>query len=109
LDMEEIKPARAFDTICDLADKFNFKKPTDKHFFEGIVNGDLFGYIPFNFYANKKNVNKSDIEIYKDESSVYILISSDQYVEFYKQSKEYINFTKEFFDYPLKYDNLGIF
>ncbi|HHO0734007.1 TPA: DUF2972 domain-containing protein, partial [Campylobacter jejuni] len=109
LDMEEIKPARAFDTMCVLADKFNFEKPTDKHFFEGIVNGDLFGYIPFNFYANKKNVNKSDIEIYKDESSVYILISSDQYVEFYKQSKEYINFTKEFFDYPLKYDNLGIF
>ncbi|MFY0746335.1 DUF2972 domain-containing protein, partial [Campylobacter sp. LH-2024] len=30
-------------------------------------------------------------------------------IEFYKQSKEYINFTKEFFDHPLKYENLGIF
>ncbi|MFB1639905.1 DUF2972 domain-containing protein, partial [Campylobacter sp. MRC_CM3] len=109
LDMEEIKPARAFDTMCDLADKFNFKKPTDKHFFEGIINGDLIGFIPLNFYANKKNIIKNDDVVYKDESSIYILISSFNHVEYYKQSKEYINFTKEFFDHPLKYENLGIF
>ncbi|EAH5242566.1 DUF2972 domain-containing protein, partial [Campylobacter jejuni] len=29
IDMEEIKPAKAFDTMCDLANKFGFKKPTD--------------------------------------------------------------------------------
>ncbi|WP_337201406.1 DUF2972 domain-containing protein, partial [Campylobacter sp. W0014] len=109
LDMEEIKPARAFDTMCDLADKFNFEKPTDKHFFEGIMNGDLMLFIPLNFYASKKNIIKNDDVVYKDESSIYILISSDNFVEYYKQSKEYINFTKEFFDHPLKYENLGIF
>ncbi|EAL3707992.1 DUF2972 domain-containing protein, partial [Campylobacter jejuni] len=41
IDMEEIKPAKAFDTMCDLANKFGFKKPTDKKFFEGVMNGDL--------------------------------------------------------------------
>ncbi|MCW1580076.1 DUF2972 domain-containing protein, partial [Campylobacter jejuni] len=30
IDMEEIKPAKAFDTMCVLADKFGFKRPVDK-------------------------------------------------------------------------------
>ncbi|MBZ7970802.1 DUF2972 domain-containing protein, partial [Campylobacter sp. RM3125] len=109
LDMEEIKPARAFDTMCVLADKFNFEKPTDKLFFKGIMNGDLMLFIPLNFYASKKNIIKNDDVVYKDKSSIYILISSNNLIEFYKQSKEYINFNKEFFDHPLKYENLGIF
>lgn len=47
--------------------------------------------------------------IYKDNDSIHLQITSTNLVEFYKQSKEYINFTQEFFDKPLKYENLGIF
>ncbi|EAK7070646.1 DUF2972 domain-containing protein, partial [Campylobacter jejuni] len=56
IDMEEIKPAKAFDTMCDLANKFGFKKPTDKKFFEGVMNGDLAGFIPINLFIDKKNL-----------------------------------------------------
>ncbi|HDV7400369.1 TPA: DUF2972 domain-containing protein, partial [Campylobacter jejuni] len=45
----------------------------------------------------------------KDNDSIHLQITSTNLIEFYKQSKEYINFTKEFFDKPLKYENLGIF
>ncbi|MGH2327874.1 DUF2972 domain-containing protein, partial [Campylobacter taeniopygiae] len=117
LDMEEIKPARAFDTMCDLADKFNFEKPTDKHFFEGIMNGDFLGILPFTLYVHPKDVNNiysltnsyENLSSLKENGGIYLQITSSNLIEFYKQSKEYINFTKEFFDYPLKYENLGIF
>ncbi|EEA8057861.1 DUF2972 domain-containing protein, partial [Campylobacter jejuni] len=109
IDMEEIKPAKAFDTMCDLANKFGFKKPTDKKFFEGVMNGDLAGFIPINLFIDKKNLIYNNKVIYKDNDSIHLQITSTNLVEFYKQSKEYINFTKEFFDKPLKYENLGIF
>ncbi len=109
IDMEEIKPAKAFDTMCDLADKFGFKKPTDKKFFEGVMNGDLAGFIPINLFINKKNLIYNNKVVYKDSDSIHLQVTSTNLVEFYKQSKEYINFTKEFFDRPLKYENLGIF
>ncbi|ELE4432985.1 DUF2972 domain-containing protein, partial [Campylobacter jejuni] len=109
IDMEEIKPAKAFDTMCDLANKFGFKKPTDKKFFEGVMNGDLAGFIPINLFIDKKNLIYNNKVIYKDNDSIHLQITSTNLIEFYKQSKEYINFTKEFFDKPLKYENLGIF
>ncbi|ELK0973527.1 DUF2972 domain-containing protein, partial [Campylobacter jejuni] len=109
IDMEEIKPAKAFDTMCDLANKFGFKKPTDKKFFEGIMNGDLAGFIPINLFIDKKNLIYNNKVIYKDNDGIHLQITSTNLIEFYKQSKEYINFTKEFFDKPLKYENLGIF
>ncbi|ECO1974016.1 DUF2972 domain-containing protein, partial [Campylobacter jejuni] len=109
IDMEEIKPTKAFDTMCDLADKFGFKKPTDKKFFEGVMNGDLAGFIPINLFIDKKNLIYNNKVIYKDNDSIHLQITSTNLVEFYKQSKEYINFTQEFFDKPLKYENLGIF
>ncbi|EAK4034095.1 DUF2972 domain-containing protein, partial [Campylobacter jejuni] len=109
IDMEEIKPAKAFDAMCDLANKFGFKKPTDKKFFEGVMNGDLVGFIPINLFIDKKNLIYNNKVIYKDNDSIHLQITSTNLIEFYKQSKEYINFTKEFFDKPLKYENLGIF
>ncbi|HED5019720.1 TPA: DUF2972 domain-containing protein [Campylobacter jejuni] len=109
IDMEEIKPAKAFDTMCDLANKFGFKKPTDKKFFEGVMNGDLAGFIPINLFIDKKNLIYNNKVIYKDNDGIHLQITSTNLIEFYKQSKEYINFTKEFFDKPLKYENLGIF
>ncbi|RTI97592.1 DUF2972 domain-containing protein, partial [Campylobacter jejuni] len=93
LDMEEIKPARAFDTICDLADKFNFKKPVDEANFNHIVFDDTIGYFPMRLHVE----------------NMIIVITTSFRIRQTGQSKEYINFTKEFFDYPLKYDNLGIF
>ncbi|MCC8300005.1 DUF2972 domain-containing protein, partial [Campylobacter sp. VicNov18] len=109
IDMQDIKPTKAFDTICTLANKFGFEKPTDRHFFQGIMNGDLSGFVPLNLYVNMKNVIQDIDTTYKDESSIHILISSSNLIEFYKQSKEYLNFTQDFFDQPLKYENLGIF
>ncbi|OEW41321.1 capsular biosynthesis protein, partial [Campylobacter sp. BCW_6464] len=109
IDMEEIKPAKAFDTMCDLANKFGFKKPMDKKFFKGVMNGDLAGFIPINLFIDKKNLIYNNKVIYKDNDSIHLQITSINLIEFYKQSKEYINFTKEFFDKPLKYENLGIF
>nr|WP_234763125.1 DUF2972 domain-containing protein [Campylobacter jejuni] len=89
IDMEEIKPAKAFDTMCDLANKFGFKKPTDKKFFEGVMNGDF----PMRLHVE----------------DMIIIITTLLRAKQMRQSKEYINFTKEFFDKPLKYENLGIF
>ncbi|MBZ7940537.1 DUF2972 domain-containing protein [Campylobacter molothri] len=117
LDMEEIKPARAFDTMCDLADKFNFEKPTDKLFFKGIMNGNFLGILPFTLYVHPKDINNiysltnsyENLFSLKNDGGIYLQITSSNLIEFYKQSKEYINFTKEFFDHPLKYENLGIF
>ncbi len=117
IDMEEIKPAKAFDTMCDLANKFGFKKPTDKKFFEGVMNGDFLGILPFTLYIHSKDIDNvyslmksyENLSSLKDNDSIHLQITSTNLVEFYKQSKEYINFTKEFFDKPLKYENLGIF
>ncbi|TXE78381.1 DUF2972 domain-containing protein, partial [Campylobacter peloridis] len=108
IDMEEIKPEKAFDTMCVLANKFGFSKPTDEGFFKGIMNGDLFGFIPINFFANEKNLKCSDTTVYKN-NSIHLQITSTNLIEFYGQSKEYINIISDFFDKPLKYDNLGIF
>ncbi|EOV9163945.1 DUF2972 domain-containing protein, partial [Campylobacter jejuni] len=115
--MEEIKPAKAFDTMCDLANKFGFKKPTDKKFFEGVMNGDFLGILPFTLYIHSKDIDNvyslmksyENLSSLKDNDGIHLQITSTNLVEFYKQSKEYINFTKEFFDKPLKYENLGIF
>ncbi|ELR4565173.1 DUF2972 domain-containing protein, partial [Campylobacter jejuni] len=117
IDMEEIKPAKAFDTMCDLANKFGFKKPTDKKFFEGVMNGDFLGILPFTLYIHSKDIDNvyslmksyENLSSLKDNDGIHLQITSTNLVEFYKQSKEYINFTKEFFDKPLKYENLGIF
>ncbi len=109
IDMEEIKPEKAFDTMRNLANKFGFKKPTDKKFFEGVMNGDLVGFIPIYLFVNKKNLTYNNKVVYKDNNSIRIQITSSNLIEFNKQSQEYINFTKEFFDKPLKYENLGIF
>ncbi|EJE1255158.1 DUF2972 domain-containing protein [Campylobacter jejuni] len=117
IDMEEIKPAKAFDTMCDLANKFGFKKPTDKKFFEGVMNGDFLGILPFTLYIHSKDIDNvyslmksyENLSSLKDNDSIHLQITSTNLIEFYKQSKEYINFTKEFFDKPLKYENLGIF
>ncbi|TEY09671.1 DUF2972 domain-containing protein [Campylobacter sp. US18a] len=117
IDMEEIKPAKAFDTMCNLADKFGFKKPTDKKFFEGIMNGDFLGILPFTLYVHPKDVNNvyslmeshENLSSLKENNGIRLQITSTNLVEFYKQSKEYVNFTKEFFDKSLKYENLGIF
>ncbi|EDP3947397.1 DUF2972 domain-containing protein, partial [Campylobacter jejuni] len=117
IDMEEIKPAKAFDTMCDLANKFGFKKPTDKKFFEGVMNGDFLGILPFTLYIHSKDIDNvyslmksyENLSSLKDNDGIHLQITSTNLIEFYKQSKEYINFTKEFFDKPLKYENLGIF
>ncbi|OEW07771.1 capsular biosynthesis protein, partial [Campylobacter sp. BCW_6871] len=117
IDMEEIKPAKAFDTMCVLADKFGFKKPTDKKFFEGVMNGDFLGILPFTLYIHSKDIDNvyslmksyENLSSLKDNNGIHLQITSTNLIEFYKQSKEYINFTKEFFDKPLKYENLGIF
>ncbi|HDZ4937009.1 TPA: DUF2972 domain-containing protein, partial [Campylobacter jejuni] len=117
IDMEEIKPTKAFDTMCVLADKFGFKKPTDKKFFEGVMNGDFLGILPFTLYIHSKDIDNvyslmksyENLSSLKDNNGIHLQITSTNLIEFYKQSKEYINFTKEFFDKPLKYENLGIF
>ncbi|RTJ57632.1 DUF2972 domain-containing protein [Campylobacter jejuni] len=117
IDMEEIKPTKAFDTMCVLADKFGFKKPIDKKFFEGVMNGDFLGILPFTLYIHSKDIDNvyslmksyENLSSLKDNNGIHLQITSTNLIEFYKQSKEYINFTKEFFDKPLKYENLGIF
>ncbi|ECK2600363.1 DUF2972 domain-containing protein [Campylobacter jejuni] len=93
IDMEEIKPAKAFDTMCVLADKFGFKRPVDKINFSHIVFDDTIGYFPMRLHVE----------------DVIIIITTLLRAKQMRQSKEYINFTKEFFDKPLKYENLGIF
>nr|WP_232087565.1 DUF2972 domain-containing protein [Campylobacter sp. 2014D-0216] len=108
IDMEEIKPEKAFDTMCVLANKFGFSKPTDESFFKGVMNGDLTGFIPINFFANEKNLDCNDVFVYKN-NSIHLQITSTNLIEFYGKSKEYINIVSDFFDKPLKYDNLGIF
>ncbi|HEC1885144.1 TPA: DUF2972 domain-containing protein, partial [Campylobacter jejuni] len=50
IDMEEIKPTKAFDTMCYLADKFSFKKPIDKDNFSHIVFDDTVGYFPMRLH-----------------------------------------------------------
>ncbi|OEY46180.1 capsular biosynthesis protein, partial [Campylobacter jejuni] len=93
IDMEEIKPAKAFDTMCVLADKFGFKRPVDKINFSHIVFDDTIGYFPMRLHVE----------------DMIIIITTLLRAKQMRQSKEYINFTKEFFDKPLKYENLGIF
>ncbi|EOJ1199542.1 DUF2972 domain-containing protein, partial [Campylobacter jejuni] len=93
IDMEEIKPAKAFDTMCILADKFGFKRPVDKINFSHIVFDDTIGYFPMRLHVE----------------DMIIIITTLLRAKQMRQSKEYINFTKEFFDKPLKYENLGIF
>ncbi|EAH5203909.1 DUF2972 domain-containing protein [Campylobacter jejuni] len=93
IDMEEIKPAKAFDTMCVLADKFGFKRPVDKINFSHIVFDDTIGYFPMRLHVE----------------DMIIIITTLLKAKQMRQSKEYINFTKEFFDKPLKYENLGIF
>ncbi|EAH4946439.1 DUF2972 domain-containing protein [Campylobacter jejuni] len=93
IDMEEIKPTKAFDTMCVLADKFGFKRPVDKINFNHIVFDDTIGYFPMRLHVE----------------DMIIIITTLLRVKQMRQSKEYINFTKEFFDKPLKYENLGIF
>ncbi|EAK5168533.1 DUF2972 domain-containing protein [Campylobacter jejuni] len=93
IDMEEIKPAKAFDTMCVLADKFGFKRPVDKMNFSHIVFDDTIGYFPMRLHVE----------------DMIIIITTLLRAKQMRQSKEYINFTKEFFDKPLKYENLGIF
>ncbi|EAL1911703.1 DUF2972 domain-containing protein, partial [Campylobacter jejuni] len=51
IDMEEIKPAKAFDTMCVLADKFGFKRPVDKINFSHIVFDDTIGYFPMRLHV----------------------------------------------------------
>ncbi|MCV3549395.1 DUF2972 domain-containing protein [Campylobacter sp. CNRCH_2013_0671h] len=108
IDMEEIKPEKAFDTMCALANKFGFNKPIDESFFKGVMNGDLTGFIPINFFANEENLDCNDVFVYKN-NSIHLQITSTNLIKFYGKSKEYINIISDFFDKPLKYDNLGIF
>ncbi|AJC90230.1 capsular polysaccharide biosynthesis protein, putative glycosyltransferase (DUF2972 domain) [Campylobacter subantarcticus LMG 24377] len=107
IDMEEIKPEKAFDTMCALANKFGFSKPTDESFFKGVMNGDLLGVIPFTLCVYSIDLNGS-CAIGKN-NSIHLQITSTNLIEFYGKSKEYINIVSDFFDKPLKYDNLGIF
>ncbi|HGK7352928.1 TPA: DUF2972 domain-containing protein, partial [Campylobacter jejuni] len=51
IDMEEIKPTKAFDTMCVLADKFGFKRPVDKINFNHIVFDDTIGYFPMRLHV----------------------------------------------------------
>ncbi|HEC1885142.1 TPA: DUF2972 domain-containing protein, partial [Campylobacter jejuni] len=91
IDMEEIKPTKAFDTMCYLANKFGFKKPTDKKFFEGIMNGDFLGILPFTLYAHSRDVNNvySLMESYenltslKENNGTHLQITSSNLIEFY--------------------------
>ncbi|HGG0464556.1 TPA: DUF2972 domain-containing protein, partial [Campylobacter jejuni] len=91
IDMEEIKPAKAFDTMCDLANKFGFKKPTDKKFFEGVMNGDFLGILPFTLYIHSKDIDNvyslmksyENLSSLKDNDGIHLQITSTNLVEFY--------------------------
>ncbi|MPB99260.1 DUF2972 domain-containing protein, partial [Campylobacter subantarcticus] len=93
IDMEEIKPEKAFDTMCALANKFGFSEPTDKKKFSCTVFDDTIGYFPMRLHIG----------------SIIIIINTEFRAKQIQQSKEYINIVSDFFDKPLKYDNLGIF
>ncbi|EAI7982062.1 DUF2972 domain-containing protein, partial [Campylobacter coli] len=88
IDMEEIKPAKAFDTMCDLANKFGFKKPTDKKFFEGVMNGDFLGILPFTLYIHSKDIDNvyslmksyENLSSLKDNDGIHLQITSTNLV-----------------------------
>ncbi|TXE80500.1 DUF2972 domain-containing protein, partial [Campylobacter peloridis] len=93
IDMEEIKPEKAFDTMCALADKFGFSRPIDEKKFSHIVFDDTIGYFPMRLHIN----------------NIVVVVNTEFRAKQTQQSKEYINIISDFFDKPLKYDNLGIF
>ncbi|EAJ1255158.1 DUF2972 domain-containing protein, partial [Campylobacter lari] len=93
IDMDEIKPEKAFDTMCALANKFGFSRPIDEKKFSHIVFDDTIGYFPMRLHVN----------------NIVVVVNTEFRAKQTQQSKEYINIISDFFDKPLKYDNLGIF
>ncbi|TKX30192.1 hypothetical protein CQA38_00700 [Campylobacter sp. MIT 12-5580] len=64
MDMSEIMPDKAFDSLSKLALKFDFKAPKkDKALFKGQINGKLITYFPIFLELPLKNKAKKAIKI----------------------------------------------
>ncbi|EAK0446881.1 DUF2972 domain-containing protein, partial [Campylobacter lari] len=79
LDMKEIMPNKAFETMLELSKILNFNPPKlkDKDFFQGIKNGDYRFHIPVSlcFYKNEKVFFKVFVYLKSNEDKNLININ----------------------------------